>query len=192
MKRTITYPLTTFAIFVLLLTPCALAATSPPPKGGVLPEINLPLPKVPAHTSYLGISRGDFFKVPQIKGKVVIIEVFSMYCPHCQRGAPEVNRLYRAIESDENLKGKIKLIGLGTGNSSFEIEVFRDTYNIPFPLFPDEDFSIHKSLGEVRTPYFIGVKINDDGTHEVFYSKLGGFDKAETFLQLMLELSGLR
>jgi thiol-disulfide isomerase/thioredoxin len=192
MKRTTTYPLAAFVIFVVMLTPCALAANTPPPKGGLLPEIDLAVPTIPADRSYLGLARDGFFKVPQIKGKVVIIEVFSMYCPHCQRGAPEVNRLYREIESDENLKGKIKLIGLGAGNSSFEIEVFRDKYKIPFPLFPDEDFSIHKSLGEVRTPYFIGITINDDGTHEVFYSKLGGFDKAETFLQLMLKLSGLR
>jgi thiol-disulfide isomerase/thioredoxin len=192
MKRTTTYLLTAFAGFVLMLTPCALAAVSPPPKGGVLPEITLPVPKVQAHISYLGLSKGNFFKVPQIKGKVVIIEVFSMYCPHCQREAPEVNRLYREIESNENLKGKIKLIGIGVGNSFFEIEVFREQYKILFPLFADEDFSIHKSLGEVRTPYFIGVKINDDGTHKVFYSKLGGFDKAEVFLQLMLKLSGLK
>ncbi|MDA3832921.1 MAG: TlpA disulfide reductase family protein [Spirochaetales bacterium] len=192
MKRTTSYFLTAFAIFAVILTPCVLAATSPPPTGGVLPEITLSVPEVQAYRNYLGLSRGNFFKVPEIKGNVVIIEVFSMYCPFCQMEAPNVNSLYRAIESDENLKGKIKLIGIGAGNSSFEIEDFRDTYNIPFPLFPDEDFSIHKSLGDVRTPYFIGVKINEDGTHKVFYSNLGGFDKVETFLQMMLKLSELK
>ncbi|HUV50919.1 MAG TPA: TlpA disulfide reductase family protein [Anaerolineae bacterium] len=192
MKRTTTYFLTAFAIFAVMLTPRVLAATSPPPTGGVLPEITLSVPEVQAYRNYLGLSKGNFFKVPEIKGNVVIIEVFSMYCPFCQREAPNVNSLYRIIESNKNLKGKIKLIGIGAGNSSFEIEVFRGQYKIPFPLFADENFSIHKSLGDVRTPYFIGVKINEDGTHKVFYSKLGGFDKAETFLQMMLKLSGLK
>ena len=43
----------------------------------------------------------------------------------------------------------------------------------------------------MRTPYFIGVKINEDGSNEVFYSKLGGFEDSDKFLKSMLKLSGL-
>ena len=68
---------------------------------------------------------------------------------------------------------------------------FKKKYEVPFPLFPDEDLSIHKMIGEVRTPYFIGVKINDDGSHEVFYSKLGGFKDPDKFLRQMIKLSGI-
>lgn len=182
----------TIVISLALLHCLAFGSNLPPEKGSVLPEIKIPVPVNATDRSYLGLKSIGFFNIPQIKAKVVIIEIFSMYCPHCQREAPEINRLYNIIKDNPNLKDKIKLIGIGAGNSSFEVEVFKKKYNVPFPLFPDEDFYIHKCIGEVRTPYFLSVKINDDGTHRIFYSKLGEFKGAEPFLDLMLQLSGLK
>jgi thiol-disulfide isomerase/thioredoxin len=170
----------------------ALTANKPPEKGEVLPVINLPIPKNPVEKGYLGLSGDGFFKIPQIKANVVIVEIFSMYCPYCQKDAPGVNQLYNVIDNNPDLKNKIKLIGIGAGNSSYEVEVFKKTYTVPFPLFPDKDFTIHKACGDVRTPYFIVVKINNDGTHQIVHSQLGGYPGAEPFLELVLKSSGLK
>jgi peroxiredoxin len=181
----------TVLLFSILVFP-ALAANKPPEKGEGLPVINLPVPKNPDGKNYLGLSGSGFFKISQIKAKAVIVEIFSMYCPYCQKDAPGVNELYRLIENNSNIKNKIKLIGIGAGNSPYEVEVFKKTYDVPFPLFPDKDFAIHQACGEVRTPYYMVVKMNEDGTHQIVHTQLGDYPGAEKFLELVLDISGLK
>ena len=178
-------------LFSTIVLP-AVAANKPPEKGETLPAFNLPIPKNSIERSYLGISGDGFFKIPQIKAKVVIVEIYSMYCPYCQKDAPGINELYNLIEKNPDLKNKIKMIGIGAGNTSFEVETYKKTYQVPFPLFPDKDFAIHKACGEVRTPYFIVVKINDDGTHQIVHAQLGNYPGAEPFLEIVLKVSGLK
>jgi len=103
-----------------------------------------------------------------------------------------VDKLYELIQSRAYLRPKIKVIGIGAGNNAAEVKAYQDTYRVPFPLFTDDDFSIHKILGQVKTPYFIGIKIHENGSHEVFYSRVGAFKEPAAFLEHVIRLSGLR
>lgn len=167
------------------------AETGPPEKGGMLPQITLSAPADPGQQAYLGVTGKKSFTAPQIKAEVVIIEIYSMYCPFCQAEAPLINELYTKIQQNGKLRDKIKLIGIAAGNSEFEVDIYREKYNVKFPLFEDNDYTIHKALGEVRTPYFIGVKINKDGTHSVIYSRLGSIKNTDEFIALITQAAGL-
>lgn len=62
----------------LLLSP-TLAAEQPPAVGTTLPSIKLFVPYDPQAKSYLGLSGGKHFTIPQIEAQAVVIEIFNMY-----------------------------------------------------------------------------------------------------------------
>jgi peroxiredoxin len=197
MKRFLAAMLILF-VHILVLTVVRGHAVQPPPVGGQLPDFELSIPADDGDKAYLGLpgnmlyfGRG-VFKVPQIGAQVVILQVFSMYCPHCQDDAPNVNALFRLIANNPATKGKVKIIGVGAGNNPYEVSLFKKRYQIPFALFPDADFSIHKKLGEVRTPYFVVIRILPDGSHRVVYSRLASFGDPEKFLASITKLADLK
>jgi thiol-disulfide isomerase/thioredoxin len=162
-----------------------------PDKGELLPAFELAAPQTPEERAYLGLTKTGPFSVSDIRADVVIIEIFSMYCPYCQREAPAVNGLYEKIQADARLRDQIKIIGIGAGNSGFEVDIFKKKYKVPFPLFPDNRFVVHKCLGEVRTPYFFAIKRTADRGFVIVYSKLGGLKDPDAFIQSLVELAGL-
>jgi thiol-disulfide isomerase/thioredoxin len=188
-KRTVFVAVLAVGLSVLYSVP--VAAQKELTSGDALPAITLPVPQTPEAKNYLGLIAGESFTVSQIKAQVVIIEIFNMYCNYCQGEAPLVNEFYQLINKDPNLKKKIKMIGIGAGNTPLEVEVFRKNYQVLFPLFPDEDYVIHKAVGEVRTPFFICAKRNADGSFKVFHTTLGSFRDAAQFLKQVVTLSGL-
>jgi thiol-disulfide isomerase/thioredoxin len=164
-------------VSLILISGMAAASDSLVVDAGVLAGLRFPTPKNSGARAYLGLKDSDAFTLPQIKADTLIIEIFSMYCPICQAEAPVVNELHRLIEKTPSLKGKVKLIGIGAGNSEFEVGVFRKKYNILFPLFPDEKFAIQKALsGPIRTPTFIAVKGYGRKTIKVHHAHIGKID----------------
>ncbi len=177
-------------VFALLCSPFApvcLAQSGPPGVGELLPRFTIPAPQSRDDAEYLGIAEKEPFWISEISAPLVIIEIFSMYCPYCQREAPRLNKLYYKIQSDPELKEQIKIIGIGAGNSPFEVNFFKKKFKVPFPMFPDPDFAIHKTLGEVRTPYFIVALNLPDRCPTVAYSKLGRIRNFDEFLKQITE-----
>lgn len=166
-------------LFAFLLSGTALSAPQP---GGVLPKIELAKPADAGKLAYLGLSGFGSFTLTDIAAKIVIIEFYSLYCPYCQAEAPNTVKLYNDIKSDPALSKMVKLIGIGVGNSDYEVALFRDKYGIPFPLFSDEEFATVKELGIQFTPHFVAVRIDEKGKARVLYSQSGSIGDPREFL----------
>ncbi len=190
MKKTIMIGII-LCLTVFLSVPVTEAGGDITDKEGVFPNITLPEPAKAYEKEYLGIPEGPF-ALSRIKADVVIVEIFSMYCPYCQKEAPNVNEFFRLISQKAEIKEKIKIIGIGAGNTPFEVDVFGKQYDIRFPLFSDESFSIHKAVGEVRTPYFFVIRINPDGSSKVVYSRAGSIQDPNAFLDMIIQEAGLQ
>lgn len=174
-----------FGLISLLYSQNLLAADQPPQPGEVWPNLSLSAPVEQSGLVSPGIGGGTTFNLTSIKAKVVVVQVFSMYCPYCQAEAPRVNQLYQRLVDMPQLKDRVKILGIGAGNSAFEVEVFRQTYHIPFPLVPDEDYSVHRALGKVRTPYFWIISMINPAKPLVVYSKAGGIEDLDQFIKLI-------
>jgi thiol-disulfide isomerase/thioredoxin len=170
---------------LIFVASVALGEVSPPAVGNALPEITLVSPANTDQRAYLGLSQEGPFTLQELTAPVIIVEIFSMYCPYCQAEAPRVNDLYYTTQKDPQLSGKVVIIGIGAGNTPFEVDIFRNKYQVPFPMFDDEDYAIHQIIGKVRTPYFIVAKSKKGSAREVTYSKAGGLEDLDGFLEML-------
>ena len=159
-----------------------------------LPDITLTVPDNPKHIQYLGLSGdgGTPFKISEIDADILMIELFSMYCPYCQKAAPTINELYEKMEQAKRPDLKLVMIGIGANNTDLEVETFRKGFDIAFPLFSDPDMAVYKSLTDAGTPTFIGCKKGEESNSLIFYRKSGGFKDPDKFFENLINRSGLK
>ena len=180
-------------LFVFLFGWGSLSFAAEKSDGTIMPELLLPAPEDPSYRDYLGltVAAGEMFKLSDIKTDVLIIELFSMYCPYCQKEAPLVNEFYSKIEQGKIKGVTIKILGLGASNSQFEVEHFAETYGVKFPLFPDKDMVMYKALGGNGTPGFVGYKLKGVQEPVNILRNSGGFNTSDDFIQDIVSNSGL-
>lgn len=184
MKRTRALGIGLAALSLLAIQASGTSADTLKVAPEVLSRIEYPTPESAADRQYLGLRKRGSFRLPQVKADMVIVEIFSMYCPYCQSAAPNVNKLHSLIESNPALKDKVKIIGIGARNTPYEVRIFRKKYGIRFPLLPDEKFVTQKaSKKQIRTPTFIVVKKQGKSGLTVVDVNIGKFKSAEEFLK---------
>jgi hypothetical protein len=179
-------------------------ASNDPPSSDVSPVavegteqfLGIPLlaPDSEGDAGYLGIvrERTGYFLMNQIRAEVLLIQIFDMYCPHCQAAAPEVNELFN-LTRRRGLDDRLKMIGVGRGNTGFEVRTYKERYGVEFPLFGDKERKVTRRLHAdlLGTPAFIVVSMDPPSEAGVIHMREGAFTDPKEFLKVILKTSGL-
>lgn len=132
------------------------------------------------HKRYLGIGEAKTVSIAEIKAERLIIVIVNSFCTICQADAPVVNAMYDLVENDPVLKGRTKVVGIAPGNTRIEVEQFRSTFRVPFPILPDPEFTLDKAIPEnLRAPMVITVKLRSDNSVELIQTHSGEIDDLE-------------
>jgi len=153
--------------------------------GMILPQFKLDATEAEETKQYLGLKNLKSFTLSQIPAKLILIEVFSLYCPICHKQAPIANTIYNFIQNNPKLRKDIKMIGIGAGNNLKEIKAYKTQFRVSFPLFSDPDFSIHKKMGEPRTPFTILVNRNG----KILFTHFGVVEDVDAFIRKIREIN---
>src|SRR6266536_4276230 len=155
---------------------------SPPP---ALADNRLPAPQTESERKYLGLSSTlERFSLDNVQADILILDFFDMYCHVCQARAPHMNEFYKLVQS-RGLSGRVRVLGVGVGDTPKEVTVFKEKFGLPFPVFPDRTGSFSRQFGKIRVPNIIVLK-RRLGHFEVVYQESSLPDNPEQFLSKVL------
>lgn len=163
----------------LIFSGHALAAPAELKVGDQVGNLEFSGTLTPKDQQYLGLSGPGKFSLRDVQGQYLLIEVFSTICPHCQIQAPGMNRLYRLVSQNPRLAGRLKIIGLGYYEKPPALERYRQKFEVPFPLIPDEKAVVSNALNVPGTPTVVVL----DKTGRVVYFHVSEFHDAKKFLR---------
>lgn len=136
---------------VAMPAPVAGPAGSAGPAGAADPE------GLPAHLS-------------DLRGQVFIVNMYSWFCAPCQEEAPALRALHARIStaSHGELVGRVRLVGIATGDDWNLVQAFRQRHGLAFPLFADPELAVHGQLGGLPVPYTWVLRREADGFRVLF------------------------
>jgi peroxiredoxin len=157
---------------------------SPPPTSSAA-DNRLQASQTESERKYLGLSSTiERFSLDNVQADVLVVDFFDMYCHVCQARARHMNEFYQLVQS-RGLSGRIRILGVGVGDTPKEVAVFKEKFGVPFPVFPDRTGSFSRQFGKIRVPNVIVLK-RRLGHFEVVYQESSLPDNPEQFLAKVL------
>jgi peroxiredoxin len=143
-------------LFILSLSSYAEGADKTEPVPSIVQKTLIPAaPKAPEFT--LKDLSGKTVSLKDYRGKVVLLDFTTTWCPWCKKDIPNLKKLYASM------KGKnFELLSIFINESPKKVESFASQYSLPYPVLLDTDASVAGHYGIRGVPTKIVVK--KDGT----------------------------
>ncbi|MCF7834287.1 MAG: redoxin family protein [Candidatus Pacebacteria bacterium] len=139
--------------------------------------------KAPEFSSIDGYinTEGKIVTLESLKGKIVLLDIWTYSCINCQRTLPYLNSWYEKYRENG-----LEIVGLHTPEFSFEknksnVENAVKKFGIKYPVFMDNDYSTWRALGNQYWPrkYLI------DAQGYIIYDHIGegAYEETEKAIQ---------
>jgi len=86
----------------------------------------------PAPSLHLRDLRGEFHHLPDLRGRVVIVNFWASWCTPCRKELPSMNQARAQLAADE-----VEMLAVNVGEEAEAVEEFLQDFPIDFPVLLD-------------------------------------------------------
>ena len=148
--------LPSFLMFLMLFMSSLAEGSDKDPVPPILQKTLIPAAPKPPDFTLKDLS-GKTVSLKDFRGKVVLLDFTTTWCPWCKKDIPNLKKLYASM------KGKnFELLSIFINESQKRVESFASQYSLPYPVLLDTDASVANKYGIRGVPTKIVIK--KDGT----------------------------
>lgn len=136
-------------------------------RGDLFPGLPLKTYNDPRDSLYLQTKADGTFYLKDINADLILVEIMNINCGSCRMQAPVYNKLYQLIESDPEIRGRVKMMSIASGNRNKHIRLYRDHFKVPYPVIEDPEFDIYDAIGRTPTPLAVYVRIDHENNRGI-------------------------
>ena len=90
---------------------------------------------------------GGRISLKELRGKIIVLNFFATWCPHCQREAPSMVKLHEEFKSTD-----LVLLKVATKEKENDLIKHKNEFNTTFPILMDDDASCANTYGVWNRP----------------------------------------
>lgn len=125
------------------------ALCAPLTRGVAIPSLSTSPLIAPDDYRSLGLTATSGpVRLADIKGEMLVIELFNRFCMSCLKQAAEIEKFYQELKVS-GLDGRIRVLAIGIGNGAQDLVAYKKVVPFTYPTAPDQSFDFYYGIGDI-------------------------------------------